>query len=240
MPTAPKWFNDALEKIALSFLRMVRVEESTYLNPRIKKVRLKGDFTSLNFAPGFTISFRVTPTESRHYTVSYADDSKRAIEFISYLHGDAVGANYISHLQSNHQKIKLAVLGSDKQYDPTVEKQLIFGDETSLSLMLSFLPFLKNNGHQFIFYIELEEENKGIPKMMGLCNYKIFPKNAIFRNADQIQQLPILRNTEWADANVILTGNVHCVQNLRKAFKLNDHKGKIYVKGYWLEGKKGL
>lgn len=240
MPTAPKWLNDALEKIAPSFIRMVKVEKSVYLNPYLKKVRLKGNFTSLNFTPGFTISLRVTPTELRHYTVSYADDSKKAIEFIAYLHGNAVGADYISNLQRDNQKIKLAVLGSDKQYDPTVEKQLIFGDETSLSVMLSFLPFLKKNNHQFIFYIELEEENMIIPETIGLFNYKIFSKNDVFRNIGHIQQLPILNNPEWSNANIILTGNVNSVQNFRKALKLNDHKGKIYVKGYWLEGKKGL
>lgn len=239
MPTAPKWLNDALEKIAPSFIRLVKVEKSVYLNPHLKKVRLKGNFTSLDFAPGFTISFRVTPTESRHYTVC-ADDSKKYIEFIAHLHGNAVGADYINNLQPDDQEIKLAVLGSDKQYDPKVEKQLIFGDETSLSLMLSFLPFLKKNNHQFMFYIELEEENMIIPEEIGLYNYTVFSKRDVFRNVEEIQQLTLLNDSEWSDANVILTGNVKSVQNFRKALKLNNHKGRIYVKGYWLEGKKGL
>ncbi|GEN75271.1 siderophore-interacting protein [Chryseobacterium hagamense] len=240
MPTAPKWLNDALEKIAPSFIRVVKVEESVDLNPYLKKIRLKGDFTSLNFTPGFTISLRVTPNDLRHYTVSYADDSKKAVEFIAYLHGHAVGADYVKNLQPDDQKIKLAVLGSDKQYNPTVEKQLIFGDETSLSLMLSFLPLFKNNNHQFIFYLELEEENRSIPETIGLLNYKIFSKNEIFRSVERIQQLPLLSDPEWSDANIILTGNVNSIRNFRKALKLNNHKGKIYAKGYWLEGKKGL
>lgn len=240
MPTAPKWLNDALEKIAPSFIRMVKVERSVYLNPYLKKVRLIGDFTTLNFIPGFTISLRVTPNDLRHYTVSYADHSKKAIEFVAYLHGNAVGAEYVRNLQPADQKIKLAVLGSDKQYDPTIKRQLIFGDETSLSLMLSFLPFLKRNDHQFIFYIELEEENRVIPEIIGLCNYKIFSKNDVFRKVERIQQLPLLSNPDWSDANIVLTGNVNSIRNFRKALKVNDHKGKIYVKGYWLEGKKGL
>ncbi|MGE6394299.1 FAD-binding oxidoreductase [Chryseobacterium scophthalmum] len=240
MPTAPKWLNDALEKIAPSFIRIVKVEESVYLNPYVKKIRLKGNFTSLDFSPGFTISLRVTSRELRHYTVSYADDTKKAIEFVAYLHGNAVGANYINILQPDDQKIKLAVLGSDKQYDSKVEKQVVFGDETSLGLMLSFLPFLKKNNHQFMFYIELEEENISIPEEIGLCNYTVFPKKGVFRNIDDIQQLPLLGDPQWSDANIILTGNVNSIQNFRKALKLNNHKGKIYVKGYWLEGKKGL
>ncbi len=240
MPTAPKWLNDALEKIAPSFIRMVKVENCKYLNPYLKKVRLKGDFTSLDFSPGFTISFRVTPTESRHYTVSHADDSKKYIEFIAHLHGNAVGASYINNLQADNQKIKLAVLGSGKQYDSNVEKQLIFGDETSLSLMLSFLPLLKKNNHQFMFYIELENLNKTIPAEIGLCNYTIFSKKDAFSSVESIQQLPLLNDSSWSDANIILTGNIKSIQNFRKALKLNDHRGKIFVKGYWLEGRKGL
>lgn len=80
MPTAPKWLNDALEKIAPSFIRVVSIEETVYLNPHLKKIRVEGDFTTLDFSPGFTISLRVTPTELRHYTVSHADDAKKAIE----------------------------------------------------------------------------------------------------------------------------------------------------------------
>lgn len=117
---------------------------------------------------------------------------------------------------------------------------MIFGDETSLSLMLSFLPFLKNNGHRFMFYIELEEENMVIPEMIGLCNYTIFSKNDLFRDTDRIQQLHVLTDPEWRDASMILTGNVRSIQYFRKALKVNNHKGKIYAKGYWLEGKKGL
>lgn len=240
MPTAPKWLNDALEKIAPSYIRMVSVEEAVYLNPCLKKIRVKGDFTSLDLSPGFTISLRVTPTELRHYTVSHADESKTAVEFIAYLHGTAVGADYIDGLQPGDHPIKLAVLGSGKPYNPDVKKQVIFGDETSLSLMLSFLPFLKKNGHQFVFYIELEEKNRMIPEIIGLCNDTIFAKNDVFRDMDRIQQLPVCTDAEWRDAGIILTGNVRSIQNFRKALKMNHHKGKIYAKGYWLEGKKGL
>ncbi len=240
MPTAPKWINDALEKIAPSMLRMVKVEETQYLNPHIKKVRLKGDFSALHFAPGFTISFRVSPTELRHYTVSHVDPPARTADFIAHIHGNAAGADYINRLIPGDEKIKLAVLGSDKQYDSKVEKQIIFGDETSLSLMSSFLPYLKQNHHQYQFLIELDDENMDIPEKLGLENYRVYPKNKIFRDRDQIQTIPQLSDDAWSDANMVLTGNVSSIQNFRKVLKENRHKGKIYVKGYWLEGKKGL
>lgn len=240
MPTVPKWINDALEKIAPSMLRMVRVDDVSYLNPYIKKVHLKGDFSALHFAPGFTISFRVSPTELRHYTVSQVDASKRIIEFVAHIHGDAVGAHYINSLIPGEEKIKLAVLGFDKQYDSSVEKQILFGDETSLSLMLSFLPYLKQNHHKYELLLELDDENMDIPEKLGLENYSVYSKNQMFRDKDQVQTIPQLLDDAWSDANIVLTGNVNSIQNFRKVLKENRHRGKIYVKGYWLEGKKGL
>ncbi|WP_267282720.1 oxidoreductase [Chryseobacterium luquanense] len=240
MPTAPKWVNDALEKIAPSMLRMVKVEEIFYLNPCIKKVRLRGDFSALHFAPGFVISFRVSPTELRHYTVSQFDASSRTMDFIAHIHGDAIGAQYINGLMPGNEKIKLAVLGSDKQYDSKVEKQIIFGDETSLSLMSSFLPYLQQNQHQYQFLLELDDENRDIPEKLRLENYRVYSKNDLFRDKDQIHTIPHLLENAWSDANIVLTGNVDSIQNFRKVLKENKHKGKIYVKGYWMEGKKGL
>lgn len=240
MPSVPKWINDTLEKIAPSMLRMVKVVDVNYLSPNVKTIRLKGDFSTLNFAPGYTVSFRVSPTELRHYTVSHVNSNERIIELIAHIHGDAVGANYINALQPGNNKIKLAVLGSDHQYDSKVEKQLIFGDETSLGLMLSFLSILKHNLHQFKFFIELDEENKNIPAKLGLENYVVFSKNTVFRDKDKIRDLSLFKDKDWSDANVVLTGNVNSLQNFRKILKENNHRAKIYVKGYWLEGKKGL
>ena len=240
MPTAPKWINDALEKMAPSMIRMVKVQETSYLSPNIKRVRLRGDFSGLNFDPGYTISFRVNATDSRHYTVSYTNPSEGIIEFIAHIHGDAVGANYIAGLKPGNEEIKLAVLGSDRQYNAYAEKQLIFGDETSLSLMSSFLPLLKKNHHQFKFFVELDADHTNIPSILGLENCTVFSKQDVFRDREKISELPIFKNEDWSGANVILTGNVTSIQNFKKVLKANNYRGKIYVKGYWLEGKKGL
>lgn len=240
MPTVPKWINDALEQIAPSMLRIIKVVDVQNISQNLKKIRIQGDFSTLNFSPGFTISFRVNANDLRHYTVSYCDSQKGIIESVVYLHGDAAGANFINDLKVNDEGIKMAVLGSDKQYNPNVKKQILFGDETSLSLMSSFLPLLKNNNHEFKLFIELDENNKDIPKKIGLENYTVFLKQDVFRDNEKIKSLTLFENNHWEDANIILTGNVTSLQNFRKVLKAQGHKGKIYVKGYWLEGKKGL
>lgn len=239
MPTVPKWVNDALEKIAPSMLRMVQVFNISYLNPQLKKIRLQGDFSKLTFEPGYTISFRVNDNDLRHYTVSYADAKAGVMEFIAHIHGDAVGAKFIDDLKPRDE-IKMAIIGGSKQYDSKIKKQLIFGDETSLSLMVDFHSILKENEHQYQFYIELDEENINAPKLLRLENYTVFSKNNVFRNKEKIRELPIIKNDQWKDANVVLTGNITSLQNFRKVLKEHNHKGKLYVKGFWLEGKKGL
>jgi len=240
MPTAPKWINDAVEKMVPSMMRTVKVENTVYLNPAIKRVCLKGNFSGLSFDPGYTISFRVNATDSRHYTVSYTNPSEGIIEFIAHIHGDAVGANYIAGLEPGNEEIKLTVLGSDRHYNPYVQKQLVFGDETSLGLMSGFLPLLKKNNHQFKFFVELDDDNRNIPSILGLENCTGFSKHDVFRDREKISELSIFKNEDWSGANVILTGNVTSIQNFKKVLKANNHRGKIYVKGYWLEGKKGL
>jgi len=240
MPTVPKWINDALEQIAPSMLRIIKVVDVYYISPNLKKISIQGDFSTLNFSPGFTISFRVNATDLRHYTVSYGDNQKDIIESVVYLHGDAAGSNFINKLKVGEDGIKIAILGSDKQYNPNVKKQILFGDETSLSLMSSFLPVLKNNKHEFKLLIELDEDNTESPKKLGLENYTVFLKQDVFRDMEKIRDLSIFKNNEWEDANIILTGNVTSLRNFRKILKEKGHKGKIYAKGYWLEGKKGL
>lgn len=239
MSTAPKWVNDAIEKLAVSMTRRVKVVDTEYINPQLKKIRFQGDFRKLDFKLGYSILFRVNSTETRHYTTSFADTEQGVMELIAHLHGDAPGSNYMKQLKPGDE-IKMAVPAGQEHYDPNVKKQLVFGDETSLSLMVDFLPVLQQNGHQFQFYIELDEENKAIPKILGLENYTVFSKQDVFRSKEKIRELSLFKNDEWQNANVILTGNITSLQNFREILKDKRHQRKIFVKGFWLEGKKGL
>lgn len=240
MPSAPKWINDALERIAPSMMRTVSVLATEYISPNIKKVLLDGSFSGLDLEPGYTISFRVNPTDSRHYTVSQADPRSGTIEFIAHLHGDAIGSNYVDALKTGDTGIKVALLGSGKQYSPKAENQIIFGDETSLSLVSSLMPFLESNSHQYRILLELDDCNRNIPEILGFKNCSVFIKHGIFRDIQQTREFWEPLCEEWSQANMILTGNITSLTNLRKVLREYSHTGKINVKGYWLEGKKGL
>lgn len=238
MPSIPKWINDAFESLLSSKFPSVEVTNTEYFSPSVKKISLKGDFRKLDFQIGYYIEFRVNDTEYRRYMVSHGDSEKGFMEIIAHLHGEAPAVKYLHELTKGDKAIVIPPRGN-KWYNESVEKQLIFGDETSLSLACSFLPVLKQNKHQFQFYFELDEKNKEVPELLGLENYTVFPKNGSFRNEKWVTDLPIFKTADWQNANYILTGNVKSVQTFRKVLK-NTATGKIVSKGFWLEGKNGL
>lgn len=237
MPTAPKWIGNVMERLAS---RSMQVERTCYINTHILKIGFKGDLSGMDFQLGYAIAMRVSDTDFRNYTPSFVDVKKGILEIIFHLHSNgSVGRRYIEKLKAGNQ-VRLSIPRGQKQYNPKIKKQLIFGDETSLGLMMDFLSVLKKNKHHYQFYIELDEDNTNIPEILDLDNHIVFSKNDVFRNKEKIRELPIIKNEEWKNANIILTGNVTSLQNFRKVLKEHNHKGKIYVKGFWLEGKKGL
>ena len=102
------------------------------------------------------------------------------------------------------------------------------------------MPVLTQNGHQFQFYFELEEENRDIPGRLGLINYTVVPKNASFAGEEGISGLPIFQTIDWQAANFVLTGNAKSVQTFRKMLKKKRIGAKISAQGYWIAGKRGL
>lgn len=239
MPRVAKWLGDAMESLMPSKLPWMKVLETNYISPNIKRIRFKGDLSGMNFQPGYAVLIRVNDTEFRNYTASFNDSENGILEIIFHIHSQAPGSVFIDNLNVG-DKIRISTPRGKNQYESTVKQHLIFGDETSLGLACSFLPHLKNNQHQFQFYFELDESNINVPQLLGLENYSIFSKNEIFINKQLINDLPIFKTPNWDTSNFVLTGNVTSVQNFRQVLKSNSVKGRIFTKGYWLKGKQGL
>ncbi|WP_336834857.1 FAD-binding oxidoreductase [Sphingobacterium siyangense] len=238
MPSAPKWLFDTLEFLTPK-LPLTEVVEAVSLSKSVKKICFKGDLKNVQFAVGSFIDFRINATEARRYTVSYADTEKGLFEFIVYLNGKGCGSHYMSDLKVGDNIVMYKPRGESRYYDKTTQRFVIFGDETSLALACSFLPMLKKNNHQFVFLFELDEENKNVPKLLGLENCLIFPKNFSFSMEEWVSKLPMINTTDWQEANFVLTGNAKSAQLLRKIIKEKTN-GNVFLHGYWLAGKKGL
>jgi hypothetical protein len=63
----PKWIGDWLESSAGPRLRVL---ETVYVTPAIKKIRFQGNISKMNFLVGGASVIRVSETEYRNYTVS--------------------------------------------------------------------------------------------------------------------------------------------------------------------------
>jgi NADPH-dependent ferric siderophore reductase len=216
----------------------VKVLETNYISPNIKRIRFQGDISKWNFKIGYASVIRVSETEFRNYTVARHDKENGAFDIIFHIHGNGVGSQFIDNLKAGYELFVSPPRGKNL-YDPNVKQQLFFGDETSLGVACALLPLLKKKNHQFQFYFELDEENKNVPELLGMDNCIVFPKKDSFRNEKWINELPLFKTTEWNTANFALVGNVKSVQTFRKVLK-NKPKGNVYSQGYWLEGKKGL
>ena len=231
----PKWIGDWLESAAGPRLTILRAD---YMTPAIKKIRFQGDISKMSFLVGGASVIRVSDTDYRNYTVASYDIKKGILEIIFHIHGNGVGGRYIDTLKTGDELYISSPRGR-AAYDPKVKRYLIFGDETSLGLACSLLPFLKKNEHHFHFYFELDEANQNAPQLLGLENFTVFPKNGLFNNEQWIKDLPVFQVAGWQAANFVLTGNAASVQTFRKVLK-NNTTGKVFAQGYWLEGKKGL
>ncbi|WP_343522803.1 FAD-binding oxidoreductase [Pedobacter sp.] len=233
----PKWAADLTEK-SDSLMSDMKILDTVYVSPNLKKIRFQGDISRMNFQVGYANVIRVSDREFRNYTASYHNLGEGILDIIFHIHGNGVGSRYIDGLKPEDE-LRISIPRGKKMYDGTIRQQFVFGDETSLGLACSILPILQKNKHQYQFYFELDDENQSVPELLGLENYTVFSKKNTFRNEQWINKLPVFNADEWNTANFILTGNAKSVQTFRKTLK-SKSKGKISSQGYWLEGKKGL
>ncbi|WP_270090827.1 siderophore-interacting protein [Sphingobacterium sp. SYP-B4668] len=231
----PKWAGGLLESLVG---QRAEVIATIHLSPYLKKVRFQANISRMNFQVGYASVIRVNETAYRNYTVAYHDSRAGILDIIFHIHGNGPGSEYAHSLRVGDQ-LYISSPRGHKVYDPRKQRQFLFGDETSLGLACSLLPFLKENKHTFAFYFELDDINKNVPASLGLENYSIYPKNQLFSDEERVRELPICVDSDWIDANFVLTGNVKAIQTFRKVLK-NNGASHLYAQGYWLQGKKGL
>ena len=231
----PKWVSNTFGS---SMRPNVQVLEVHDLSSNIKKVRFHGDILKWEFKIGYASVIRVSETEFRNYTIAYHDTKNGIFDIIFHIHGCAVGSEFANSLKENDE-IFISPPRGKVLYDPNVEQQFFFGDETSLGLATSLLPVLKQNQQQFQFCFELDDENKNLPELLGLENITVFLKMDLIKREKWMSGLPIFPKFDGHTSNFILTGNAKSAKTFRTILKKKT-TGKIAMKGYWIEGKKGL
>ncbi|WP_449398980.1 FAD-binding oxidoreductase [Chryseobacterium wanjuense] len=78
----------------------VKVVETTFLSPQVKKISFQGDVSDWDFSIGYASVIRVSETEFRNYTVAYHDKENGVFDIIFHLHGNGTGSKFIERLKS--------------------------------------------------------------------------------------------------------------------------------------------
>ncbi|PBQ30902.1 oxidoreductase [Sphingobacteriaceae bacterium] len=241
MPKVPKWAADAMESIFSGKSRQVVVSDITYINPYIKKITFKGDFTNVKFKVGQAIVVRVDDTNFRNYTPSYWNSSEEICEVIFHLHGNGPGSHYIANLKLN-DTLRIGLPRGFDFYKKDYKYHFFFGDETTIGFFKSLKNAIDENGQNYIGVLEVN--NDSFHSEMNLeCMLDVVPISAN-KAENAIHSLESLDESVWAlwkTGVFYLMGNAKSIQNFRKALKEKGISSRnIITQPYWVEGKIGL
>ena len=244
MPKIPKWMANAMESIFSGMYHPVQVTAIEDVATGLRKIRFEGDFSKSKkeFIAGNVIEFRISDTEFRHYTPSYFDQKNGICEVLFYLHDKGPGSRWVSKLQL-HDKLNLLGPGGITKYNTSFQSHVVFGDETSLGLLLCIHQEVENRQHSFLGIAELDLAHQSWPSNW---NAPISPvmKDGTSKGADAIRKLgelfdqDIIRKKQTA---FYLTGNAKSILAVKKFLQAQGVSSKqIQTEPYWVEGKRGL
>ncbi len=243
MPRVPKWLADTMEKVSSKYFHPVTVTHTEYYTPQLKLVRLEGELNFSGFVAANVVEFRVSDTDYRHYTPSLYDPEKKICEIIFYLHDQGVGSKWAENLK-NGDTLKLMGPGGKMSYQPEYKKHFVFGDETSLGLMVCMEQAIRKNNQHYFGLAELNKEH------LDWVQYLNFPETIAVESSFEHPAKP---SVEWLNRSesvwgtdkkeicFYLTGRAKSIQQLRKNLiekGIDSRQIKTYP--YWAEGKKGL
>ena len=241
MPKVPKWIADAMEGVFSSYSRKVVVSEISYLNPYVKKITFRGDFTNVKFKTGQAMILRVDDTNYRNYTPSYWNSALGICEAIFHLHGNGPGSKYIGNLKIN-DSLSMGLPRGFDFYKKEYKYHFFFGDETTIGLFESLTQVIEQNGQNYLGVLELNEETR-LAEIKTNCLLDVVAasvnkaENAILF----LEHLPAPVWNLWKTGIFYLMGNGRSIQNFRKVLKEKGISSRnIVTQPYWVEGKFGL
>lgn len=86
----PKWVSNLFGN---TMRPNVKVLETSYISPQIKRIRFQGDISKWSFQIGYASVVRVSETEFRNYTIANHNKEKGVFEIIFHIHAMESEAN---------------------------------------------------------------------------------------------------------------------------------------------------
>ena len=238
MPSLPKWLADGLEKTFASMLHPVTVSQVEAVDQNLRRVTFAGNLSGCRYQPGNVIEFRVSERDMRHYTPSRFEPESGQCEVLFFLHGPAVGTEWVKSLQPG-QEFKLMGPGGHLAYQPEARRHLIFGDESALGLACALARASAQAGQQVSCLFELEAAHAHWPELLGLPA-TVVAKSSAEPAAASLAALETLL-AEPADTAFYLSGRAQSIQRVLRLLKQKGvSRRQIQTEPYWADGKKGL
>lgn len=241
MPRLPRILADLGEK---GFGQPCSVRETTYIDKALKKVRFEADLQKAAFMPGQVTEFRVGPNDFRHYTFAHFDPRLGIYDIFFYLHDEGPGSKWASALEAG-QTVKMLGVGGKMKLASDSRRHFFFGDETALGLFHCLKNAIETNGQEYLGILELDEDSKRWPEMIGLSVDTVSKATHPDKPADEaVSYLNDLNGTlwkTWVNASFYLAGRAASIQAFRKALLARGvRSANISTYPYWSEGKIGL
>lgn len=241
MPRVPKWIADAMESVFSGYGRKVTIADISYLNPYVKKITFKGDFTQVKFKTGQALVIRVDETNYRNYTPSYWNSASGICEVIFHLHGNGPGSKYIESLKLN-DTLNIGLPRGFDFYKKEHNYHFFFGDETTIGFFESLKQVVDENGQNYIGVLEVNKETRS-SEIKTNCMFDVVT-SSVNKAENAILFLESITGPVWElwkTGVFYLMGNGRSIQNFRKALKEKGVSSRnIVTQPYWVEGKIGL
>ncbi|MCP9751600.1 siderophore-interacting protein [Ferruginibacter sp. HRS2-29] len=241
MPTIPKWMGDIMESTFSNKFRSVTITHIECLSTELKKIRFKGDLSSVKFQAGQAVVFRIDGRNYRHYTPSFWDSEAGICDIVFHLHGNGPGQLFISKLKEGDH-LRMGLPSGYNLYKRDSKYHFFFGDETTLGLFQSLKNLINTEDKHYIGVLELDAGSLHAPGQLGLM-LDVVPK-AETKALHAIRFLDELEEELWElwkTGVFYLMGNARSIQVFRNALKQRGISSKnIVTQPYWVEGKAGL
>jgi NADPH-dependent ferric siderophore reductase len=217
------------------------VTHTEYIDPRLKRVRFKGDFLRTAFDPGHAIGFRVGQNDYRHYTPVFADGEHGVCDVLFYLHGHGPGSRWAASLNAGQH----AWLSGTSQNSLITDSHyhFFFGDETSLGLFRNMKEAIDARGDEYLGIVELGREALHWPEAVGLSVEAVIRTGEYAPASEAISCLQELDERlwrNWKNATFYLAGSSASVRAFRLALLVEGVADRaIRTCPYWTEEKRG-
>ncbi len=226
----------------LAMTRPVTLVKSAALAPNLHVLTLASDhFSDVHWEPGQKVDVQIGKLAYRAYTPCRLDKVKGELDLLVFRHGQGPGSQRLCELPIG-ETLRLRGPKDSTNINELTGKLAIFGDETSIALMIAH----QAQDPEFDGQDSILETNAASPLRQTLKTLGL-GKTIVMTRQELDEHLNVAASTfsgfldKAAENQVVLSGRAASVQMLRKKLiSFGIQKSKLITHAFWAEGKVAL